>query len=311
MALCLCDCGKVEVPREKPSRVVREKPALPAPVMSSESVEDTVAIESSSEEELPLVESSSSKASKSRKGKSRSKKQGPVMSSSAEVDSIAALDTLTIYCKGELHDAICDPRDGDVYRTVHIGSQVWMAENLRFEVDGSWCYGDNSDNCRKYGRLYSWTSAVHVNKSYRTAFAKGLLNKVHRGLCPKGWHLPSSAEMKKLSAFIEKENAKRPGLTESVGTSLKSRKDWTGCDANDEECAAGTNRYGFNARPAGRRNADGTYDDLRRDAGFWIAEESDNASHARYWDLYYATDKFWGDYTNSKSVGYSVRCLKD
>ena len=120
-----------------------------------------------------------------------------------------------------------------------------------------------------------------------------------------------AAEMNELVTFIGKKNSKRVGPLEAVGTSLKSVHDWNACDTTDAECAVGTNRYGFNARPAGRRNADGTYDDLRRDAGFWIAEESDNASHARYWDLYYATDKFWGDYTNSKSVGYSVRCLKD
>ena len=96
--------------------------------------------------------------------------------------------------------AVPEPAEkaGSPIKTVKIGEQVWMAENLNIETEGSVCYQNNPENCGKYGRLYNWQAATKA--------------------CPIGWHLPSNAEWSKLDIGEE-----------SDGKSLKA-KSWNGTD---------------------------------------------------------------------------------
>ena len=105
-------------------------------------------------------------------------------------DSTACSEVTKAECPATLAEGtICDSRDGHVYKITTVGSQVWMAENLNYYScsikDASWCYGDNAENCDKYGRLYSWTAAMGIDKSYQTEYAN--LTGVQRGNCPEGF----------------------------------------------------------------------------------------------------------------------------
>jgi len=104
------------------------------------------------------------------------------MNNTLKKATIALLAMLCIMACGD-ETAFTDPRDGKKYKTVKIGTQTWMAENLNYEAEGSKCYENNPDNCAKYGRLYNWKTAMKV--------------------CPKGWHLPDDDEWDELYRFLD------------------------------------------------------------------------------------------------------------
>ncbi|MEN8121234.1 MAG: FISUMP domain-containing protein [Bacteroidota bacterium] len=98
---------------------------------------------------------------------------------------------------------ITDERDGKQYKTVRIGHQVWMAENIDFESENSWWYNDKKRYRKKYGRLYTWSAAMNA--------------------CPSGWHLPSDEEWTKLIGFYggEKFAAKELSIVGRSGFDVR------------------------------------------------------------------------------------------
>jgi uncharacterized protein (TIGR02145 family) len=169
-----------------------------------------------------------------------------------------------------------DPRDGKEYKTVKIGEQIWLAENLNYNAKGSECYENNPANCAKYGRLYNWETA---KKS-----------------CPKGWHLPSKSEYGILDEAVGGEDV--------AGKKLKAKSGWNN-NGN------GTNDYGFSALPGGNGYSDGSFYYVGYDGSWWSASENEsNSGIAYYRDMDYDDDSAYWSYGN-KTLLFSVRCLQD
>ncbi len=179
----------------------------------------------------------------------------------------------------EKYGSMTDPRDGQTYKTVKIGKQVWMAENLNYETAHSYCYDDRMSNCVKYGRLYEWEYALTA--------------------CPAGFHLPTLEEWKILFETV--------GGKESAGIALKS----TGVWEIDWKYHRGnrTDAYGFRAIPAGGRSDTGTYNSEGLYTGFWSS--TDIISSLAYSMLMGYDIINVRLYEGLKNYAYSVRCLKD
>ena len=146
---------------------------------------------------------------------------------------------------GISYGVLKDSRDGQEYKTVQIGDQVWMAENLNYAVEGSRCYDNDKKNCEKFGRLYNLEQVLDTTSQ---AFELGLdkfrlRSDFHprQGVCPDGWHVPEKAEWDTLFAFAE-EN----GDGEKLSSSLLAY-DWD--DYNEKLNAS--NKFGFNLIGAG------------------------------------------------------------
>ena len=210
------------------------------------------------------------------------------------------------------YDTIIDSRDGKVYKTVKIGDQTWMAENLNYydAMDGSvrgnsWCFGksDNKDSstCDVTGRLYTWAAAIDSATLYREKSINcgyggncKLLPDTVYGICPSGWHLPSYREWKGLFSAV--------GDVSYAGKILKSQSGW-------ENKGNGSDIYGFSALPAGDRGPKGDFYYDGAHAFFWSSTTS-NRDDAYSMELNNHFDRADLD-LSQKSYGFSVRCVKN
>jgi len=210
--------------------------------------------------------------------------------------------------------------DGNIYKTVKIGNQWWMAENLKvthycngdfipniidsmewgnLSSGGSCCYDNDENNISTHGLLYNWFAV-----------------KDNRNISPAGWHVPSDAEWKQLEMYLgmsktDADTTSWRGTTEggklkALGT-LESKD---GLWHNPNKGA--TNEVGFSALPSGSRYysiANSKFVHLNIYASFWTSSEvENNGSWCRY--LSYSDSKI-SRIAYQKERGYSVRCIKD
>ena len=286
------------------------------------------AIESSSSSAIEIASSSSTIRNDSLSSSAIESSSSSVLanSSSSETTQSSSSITTTTPCNvdGEnncVYGTLTDTRDGQTYKTVTIGDQTWMAENLNYAYTGvpynkvgsyvytsdstSWCYDNDPANCAKYGRLYTWAAAIDSVKLATDAdnpldcgYGKtcGLSGKV-QGVCPEGWHLPSYDEWNTLVTAV--------GGLSTAGKVLKSQTGWT---AYDRITITNEDSFGFSALPAGYRYNNGYYYEGYR-AYFWSSTES-RSYYAYRMYLYYSYDyAYLSD--DVKDDGRSVRCVKD
>jgi len=224
-----------------------------------------------------------------------------------EIDSIVFTKHQTIQ-----DNSFTDSRDRQVYRTVTIGKQVWMAENLRYlpsVIEPSYgsetkryyyVYGyegisevvaSYTDNYKTYGVLYNWAAAMKGAASSKTNPSRV------QGVCPSGWHLPSDAEWTELTDYLGGEAVSGGKLKEAGTDHWKSPND------------GATNETGFTGLPAGYRYYTGKFNDLGNYTEWWSATENDAHQAWQRGTVYYMRDL--RRFNDHKDVGVSVRCIRD
>ena len=181
-------------------------------------------------------------------------------------------------------------------------TKTWMAENLNYKTENSWCgggSGKNEGDCSKYGRHYTWATAVGKSEEECDDGVMCNLDTGYvRGVCPEGWHLPDTTEWKALFDAV--------GGKATAGTMLKFTEGW-----NDYEGTSGngSDTYFFSALPAGYRGDNGSFYAEGNSANFWSSTEFGSyGAYVMY--LYCNVDGADLD-GGRKRYGFSVRCLRD
>jgi len=157
--------------------------------------------------------------------------------------AVALLILLGVAAFAQQKGTLTDARDGKKYKTVQIGKQKWMAENLNYATNDSKCYGNQPANCEKVGKLYNWDAAMKA--------------------CPSGWHLPSYDEWRVLLDFV--------GGPGTAGRKLKTNYVWNNIrSGNDTD----TDDFGFSALPGGYVEVTGEFDAVNKEGRWWTSTEN-------------------------------------
>ena len=170
-----------------------------------------------------------------------------------------------------------------------------MGENLNYDYNvntaESFCYGDDAANCTKYGRLYTWSAAMDSAKAFSTSAT--------RGVCPEGWHIPTSTEWQTMLDYVDAGGF--------AGSYLKSTTGW---DAVSETGSNGVDdKYGFTVYPSGTYTPNNGYINMGAGVFYWSATQvkTDTVSvvpFTYYWQQVSLEKAFAGN-------GNPVRCVKD
>lgn len=234
-----------------------------------------------------------------------------------------------------------DNRDGNTYKTVLIGEQEWMAENLRYlpKINTNEEFYDAANNSEpafgvygyhgsvveeamehenyyKYGVLYNWWAATLASDE------KEQQTGLNQGICPVGWHLPDNEEWEKLLDYIVAQGY--PNESDNpygAGNALKSCRQvesWLQGDCATSEHPRweadpdhfGMDVYGFAALPGGIRSTGGSYHALGFSGGWWSADDSDFIGFTSYFSIGKG-NSITGLSYEGKEKGLSIRCIRD
>jgi len=194
--------------------------------------------------------------------------------------------------------AIADDRDGQIYGTVQIGTQCWMAKNLNtglmipgagnMQNNGTiekFCQGDNEANCDVYGGLYQWGEVMQYSTTPGA-----------QGICPGGWYIPADFEYEELVIYL--------GGASVAGGKMKEAGTLHWSPPN----TGATNSSGFTGLPGGFRTLTATFSSITLSSYFWTSSVFDaNNTWYRNLDFLYASV---GHYNGSNDYGFGLRCLK-
>lgn len=223
-----------------------------------------------------------------------------------ETDPVESSSSLGKY-DVEMGTTFTDARDGQEYRQVVIGEQLWMAQNLNYKTEYSVCPEDSAGvYCDKYGRLYPYSL---VNQDSRIV--------LDDTLCPAGWALPTLEQWDDLLWYVDDHNG-----DEGVGKSLKAKEGWMAEGTVVEPpyslartaVASGEDKFGFSALPAGSRWEEQiyTHDETR----FWAKSNQEVIENWRQGPYYYIgyklsydSDDIVLDSNSYGSNGFSIRCI--
>ena len=273
---------------------------------SSSALSSSSSVEPSSSSAMPSSSSSMLSSSSSALPSSSS-----VAASSSSVCT-ANDNTETHYCSNgtmKKYGSVTDD-NGQSYKTVEIGTQTWMAENLNYNVSGSICQGERdgsvstdsiTKNCKKYGRLYHWAMALDLSTSCNSSTCSQQISKKHRGICPSGWHIPNSEDGSTLLETV--------GGFSTAGRHLKTINGWSNPSSYG---VYGMDTYGFSGLPGGCGHI-ANYCSLGRYGRWWSNIEFGDYDAIQFLTLSYDSNTagFSELAPDHKGSFLSVRCLRN